>query len=353
MNRIYIGDVVERLREIESESVQCCVTSPPYWGLRDYGHDGQIGLEKTPEEYIAKLVAVFEEVRRVLKKDGTLWLNLGDSYAGSNGNGYKQTLQKTNDAYGGKENHNLNSGRKFGYEKPKDLCMIPARTAIELQRAGWWLRSEIVWHKPNQMPESVRDRPTKSHEMIYLLTKSPTYYYDAEAIYEPAAYDGRKDTMFKGGVKYEGFQEQTMLSRGHERWPKRMKMKSTFGNRNGELNGLHSGEQWEITLKDGVPARNKRDVWTMNTESFDGAHFATFPTELPKTCILAGSRKGDTVLDPFFGSGTTGEMAMRLGRHFIGIDINEKYVREIAEPRVNRVEPLFRDSVIIVTGDTL
>lgn len=419
-NRIYIGDVLEKLKLIESESVQMCVTSPPYWGLRDYGTakwvggnpecthrreskksdktitghknfsdmlgvgdaiykdvcgqcganriDPQIGLEKTPEEYIGKLVSVFEEVRRVLRKDGTLWLNLGDSYVSGKGrySSNKQTIsgkfrdEPMNGKHPDQKNHE--------YLKDKDLAMIPARTAIELQKAGWWLRSEIVWHKPNPMPESVQDRPTKSHEMIYLLSKSLKYYYDAEAIYEPAAYDGRKDTMFKGGVKYEGFQEQTTLSRGHERWPN--KTKNTFGNRNGELNGLHSGKQWEPKYKnlefDGqqphtmhkrrveglpdeeYPVRNKRDVWTINTGSFDGAHFATFPTELPKTCILAGSKKGDIVLDPFFGSGTTGEVAMRLGRQFIGIEINEKYVGEIAEKRVNGVEPLFKEAVQII-----
>lgn len=343
-NRIYIGDVMEKLREIESESIQCCVTSPPYWGLRDYGHDGQIGLEKTPEEYIAKLVNVFEEVRRVLRKDGTLWLNLGDSYVSGKGR-YSSNKQTISGHYRDEPMNGKRPDQKnHEYLKDKDLAMIPARTAIELQRVGWWLRSEIVWHKPNPMPESVQDRPTKSHEMIYLLSKSPTYYYDAEAIYEPAAYDGRKDTMFKGGVKYEGFQEQTMLSRGHERWPKKMKNLQPDGQ---QPNTMHKRRAEGLPDKE-YPARNKRDVWTMNTENFDGAHFATFPTELPKTCILAGSKKGDTVLDPFFGSGTTGEMAMRLGRHFIGIEINEKYVREIAEPRVNGVEPLFKDAVAVL-----
>jgi len=361
---------MEKLKEIESESVQCCVTSPPYWGLRDYGHDGQIGLEKTPEEYISKLVAVFDEVRRVLKKDGTLWLNLGDSYVSGKGrySSNKQTISGhlRDEPMNGKRPDQKN----HEYLKDKDLAMIPARTAIELQRAGWWLRSEIVWHKPNPMPESVQDRPTKSHEMIYLLTKSARYYYDIGAIYEPAAYDGRKDTMFKGGVKYKGFQEQGMLSRGHERWPKKMrgyKMKKNAENpqhhgkdiashlmaRNGSNIVGHSGNynangEPNCNFKDGIPARNKRDVWTISTENFNGAHFATFPTEIPKICILAGSKKDDIVLDPFFGSGTTGEMALRLGRRFIGIDINEKYVREIAEPRVNGVEPLFKDAVAVL-----
>jgi site-specific DNA-methyltransferase (cytosine-N4-specific) len=194
------------------------------------------------------------------------------------------------------------------------------------------------------MPESVTDRPTKSHEYLFLMSKSQKYYYDAEAIYEPAAYDGRKDTMFKGGVKYNGFQEQTMLSRGHERWPKKMKNLEPDGQ---QPNTMHKRMAEGLPDKE-YPARNKRDVWTMNTENFDGAHFATFPTELPKTCILAGSKKGDVVLDPFFGSGTTGEMALRLERGFIGIDINEKYVREIAEPRVNGVDPLFKDAVVVL-----
>lgn len=367
-SRIYIGDVLEKLKEIESESIQCCVTSPPYWGLRDYGHEGQIGLEKTPEEYIAKLVAVFEEVRRVLKKDGTLWLNLGDSYVSGKGrySSNKQTISgKLRDE---PMNGKRPDQRNHEYLKDKDLAMIPARTAIELQRSGWWLRSEIVWHKPNPMPESVKDRPTKSHEMIYLLTKSAQYYYDAEAIYEPAAYDGRMDTRYKGGEKDVSIGE-------HERWPKKIKVDTSRQNaRNGQgivgpkgyfkangepnfrmMKNLEYDGQEPHTIHrrraEGVPdrvypARNSRSVWTINTEPFYGAHFAVFPREIPRRCIAAGSRPGDWVLDPFMGSGTTGEVALRMGRRFIGIELNEKYVREIAEPRLNSVEPLFGKAVI-------
>lgn len=339
---LYCGDAFEILKEFSFESVQCCVTSPPYWGLRDYGHNGQIGLEKTPEEYITNLVSILEEVRRVLRKDGTLWLNLGDTFFGS---GCGTNDYRTDSAKGlsgkGKNaekyiGHRPQNNRNHSYLKAKDLCMIPARTAIELQKAGWWLRGEVVWHKPNPMPESVIDRPTKSHEMIYLLTKSSKYYYDAEAIYEPAAYDGRMDTFFKGGVKYKGFQEQTMLSRGHERWPKKIKYQQK-----NDSYGLNSQAFGSMHAKDGIPARNKRSVWAINTENFAGAHFATFPAEIPRLCIAAGSKKGDVVLDPFMGSGTTGDVALRMGRKFIGVDISEKYVGEISRPRLENVNPLF------------
>jgi len=268
------------------------------------------------------MVCVFREVKRVLRKDGTLWLNLGDSYAGS-GCG-------TND-YRTEASRSINKSDKMftktppqqkiignGY-KPKDLIGIPWRVAFALQADGWYLRSDIIWHKPNPMPESVKDRPTKSHEYIFLLSKSARYYYDNEAIKEEANYDGRKDTVMKGSNKYvDGFvpnqQPHTFHQRGHERW------------------------QWE----DGIAYRNRRSVWSISTKPYKEAHFATFPQEIPRTCILAGSKKGDTILDPFCGSGTTGEEALKLNRHFIGIELNAKYVNELIIPRLNNVDPLFR-----------
>ncbi len=341
MNKLIIGDALESLKKLPSETVQVCVTSPPYWGLRDYGAEGQIGLEDTPEEYIAKLVKVFEEVRRVLRKDGTLWLNLGDSYI--NGNG-KTSLWRRNlevlKSRGKPQDGPREAVRGHSYLKDKDLVMIPARTAIALQQDGWWLRSEIVWNKLNSLPESVEDRPTRAHEMIYLLTKSANYYYNAEAIYEPANYDGGKNLMVKGSKKYpNGYMPEVARVRGAKRWTKWIKHNGDGTNGEG-LEGQsgyfdEGGNLIGNVFANGIPARNKRDVWMITTASYKGAHFATFPKEIPKLCIAAGSRKGDIVLDPFCGSGTTGEVAIGMERIFWGIDINEKYIKELAEPRFN------------------
>jgi DNA modification methylase len=307
---------LDKLKTLESESVQCCVTSPPYWGLRDYGVSGQLGLEKTPEEYVAKMVAVFREVKRVLRNDGTLWLNLGDSYSGG-GRGF---------GYGGKQDTNkgcdgMPKSIIADGLKSKDLVGIPWRVAFALQADGWYLRQDIIWSKPNPMPESVTDRCTKSHEYIFLLTKSARYYYDNEAIKEEAAFDGRQDTIMKGSEKYAAeivpnTSPQSVAVRGHERWPSK------------DENGLQ--------------LRNKRSVWTVATQPYKEAHFATFPQEIPRTCILAGSKEGDTILDPFCGSGTTGEVALKLNRNFIGIELNEKYVNDLIIPRLDNVDPLFR-----------
>ncbi len=254
---LYHGDCLQVLKELPAESVHCVVTSPPYWGLRDYGTDGQLGLEETPQQHVTKMVEVFSEVRRVLRTDGTLWLNYGDSY--------------TSD---------------------KNLCGIPWRVAFALQANGWWLRQDIIWHKPNPMPESVTDRCTKAHEYIFLLTKAARYHYDAYAIKETAQKKpGGKPRQFGATV-------QTGTNR-HD-------IGQTFTD-NGE--------------------RNRRSVWTIPTAPYPGAHFATFPPKLIEPCILAGCPEGGTVLDPFLGSGTTGAVAQKNGCKFIGIELNEEYLQ--------------------------
>ena len=395
--KIIEGDCLQTLKMLPDQSIQCCITSPPYYGLRDYGtakwvggdpncphyrtskftennatghkamgekgeavgdsiyknvcplcgavrEDEQIGLEESPEEYVDKLVEVFREVRRVLKDDGTLWLNLGDSYSSFNNNGLKQ----------------------------KDLIGIPWMVAFALRNDGWCLRQDIIWHKPNPMPESVKDRCTKSHEYIFLLSKSPKYYFDYEAIQEEATgYDGRKDTLLKGSPKYAGQPvvpntgEQSMANGGHERWKfknlkydgqrpntmhelrangepdkiytKTVPTKIAFGgNKYGNNNDSHfqtySGNNWEqkvVVGEDGVevPIRNKRDVWSVATKPYSGAHFATYPLDLIEPCVLAGSNVGDTILDPFNGSGTTGICALIHGRKYIGLELNPKYAK--------------------------
>jgi len=320
-NHIYEGDVIDKLKELDSSSIQCVVTSPPFWNLRDYGTatwvggaencdhssakeasrydyslktspiqngsrkgtdapkwkkecpdcgavkiDSQIGLEDTPEAYVAKMVEVFREIKRVLKKDGTVWLNLGDSYAssptGSDPTGYCGNSKKAEGV--------RRQSKVVGNLKPKDLVGIPWRVALALQDDGWYLRQDIIWHKPNPMPESIQDRCTKTHEYIFLLTKSAKYYYDIDSIREPSK-------------------------------------------------------------------RNRRSVWTINTKPYKEAHFATFPQKIPELCIKAGSKESDVVLDPFFGSGTTGYVANRLGRQWIGIELNPEYIR-IAEKRFRQLE---------------
>ena len=304
VNTILQGDVIERLQDIEDNTIQCVVTSPPYWGLRDYGEDNQLGLEETPEEYVDNMVKVFREVRRTLKDDGTLWLNLGDSYSsGGRSTTTNQTLRGNND-YGvtrPKPSENI---------KPKDLIGIPWRVAFALQQDGWYLRQDIIWHKPNPMPESVTDRCTKSHEYIFLLTKSANYYYDADAIREPHTWvenKPRPSGMSRNGKKY------------------REKVK--YGGGGTGFSG-HSGSY----KADGSPlnhplGRNKRSVWKINTQPYKEAHFAVFPEKLPELCIKAGSKKGDIVLDPFFGSGTTGFVAQRLYRKWLGIELNPEYIK--------------------------
>jgi DNA modification methylase len=314
---ILVGDVRERLAEIPDASVQTCITSPPYWGLRDYGEDGQIGLEQTPDEYVAELVAVFREVRRVLADDGTLWLNLGDSYNNSPaGNKLPSGFQQKSRAgqsgalaqYG-----NGRSGLLDKSLKPKDLVGIPWRVAFALQADGWWLRQDIIWHKPNPMPESVTDRCTKAHEYLFLLTKSAKYYYDSEAIKEQSkwASDNRAGA---GRLTYEG---------------KRQGIEGT-------------GQEAFVTITE---KRNKRSVWTITTKPFKGAHFAVMPEALVEPCVLAGSNPKDLVLDPFAGSGTVGVVALNNDRSFVGVELNPAYA-EIARERLEAQMGMFGEVVI-------
>ena len=349
VNTILQGDVIERLKDIEDNTIQCVVTSPPYWGLRDYGtatwiggdedcshkreskksektitghknfeemngvgdaiyktkchrcgatrEDEQLGLEETPEEYVENMVKVFREVRRTLKDDGTLWLNLGDTYVANKGNskagfneryfGKKFKTDKQSDTY---KNTNITIKNP---NAPKNLVGIPWRVAFALQQDGWYLRQDIIWHKPNPMPESVTDRCTKSHEYIFLLTKSANYYYDAESI-----------------------KEKTLTNDNTNRDRDKDRLNNTPGRT--RMAGLKTNN---------YEKRNKRSVWKINTKPYKDAHFAVFPEKLPELCIKAGSKKGDIVLDPFFGSGTTGFVAQRLYRKWLGIELNPEYIK--------------------------
>ena len=292
MNNILIGDCRNILPTLETKSVQCVVTSPPYYNLRDYGVNMQIGQEATYQEYIDNLVSVFREVRRVLKDDGTVWLNLGDSYAGSGQGG---NLDKNKEL----ESMTPLKQTPLAGLKKKDLIGIPWRVAFALQEEGWYLRQDIIWHKPNVMPESVKDRCTKSHEYIFLLSKHKNYYFDAEAIKEPVvSIKGNNKTFRNGGV----------YTKGQSYFNSKKIEAETHGNKPNE-----SGK------------RNKRDVWTIPTHPYKGAHFAAFPLGLVIPCVLAGTREGDVILDPFFGSGTVAEAAALLNRNWLGIDINPDY----------------------------
>jgi DNA modification methylase len=305
------GDCIEMMKTLPDRSVNCCVTSPPYFGLRDYGHEGQIGLEETPDAFVQKMVEVFREVNRVLRDDGTLWLNLGDSYAGSgkgrNGDGSPNVDPLSKQA--------TSAGTIIGKLiksqtpdcKPKDLIGIPWRVAFALQADGWYLRQDIIWHKPNPMPESVTDRCTKAHEYIFLLSKSARYFYDAEAIKEPSA------SSSIARLSQPNLESQV----GSARVP---------GKTNGNMKAV------------GGEMRNPRSVWTVNTQPYKGAHFATFPLNLIRPCILAGCPAGGTVLDPFGGSGTTGQVAMEEGRKSILCELNPEYV-QLMNQRLNGVTP--------------
>ncbi|NEL40410.1 MAG: site-specific DNA-methyltransferase [Xanthomonas perforans] len=292
---LLVGDCLGSLRMLSTGSANTCVTSPPYYGLRDYGVAGQIGLEETPAAYVARLVAVFAEVHRVLRDDGTLWLNLGDSYAGGGGGNYNKTGKTRANGCQVSNVRNRDEWLLAAGVKPKELIGIPWRVAFALQDFGWYLRQEIIWHKPNPMPESVTDRCTKAHEHIFLLSKSPRYYFDHEAIKEPVA----SSTIAR-------LSQPTLKSQsGSNRVP---------GKTNGNMKAVGNRE-----------TRNRRSVWSVATKPFKGAHFATYPDTLIEPCILAGAPVGGTVLDPFMGSGTTAVVAERLGRQWVGCELNPTY----------------------------
>lgn len=324
--KILEGNVLETLKDLPDCSVQCVVTSPPYYGLRDYGMEGQIGLEATPEAYVENLVNVFRECRRALKNDGVLWLNLGDSYAGSGKGGQSDKKRSENwqPEYG-------NKGKLYGL-KPKDLIGIPWMVAFALRADGWYLRQEIIWHKPNPMPESVTDRCTKSHEQIFLLSKSKSYFFDYEAIQEPSVtFENRPSGVVRerelGYESKRNLNPKAYLSTGIR----------FGGNKYGDSDDpKHQTKSGNEYIDTGV--RNKRSVWTVATKPYKGAHFATYPPDLIEPCILAGTKEGDTVLDPFNGSGTTGEVAIRHNRFYIGCEINPDYVR-LTNRRLSKVQP--------------
>jgi len=331
MNKVFFGDCRDTMRDLIAHGVkvQMCVTSPPYFGLRDYGHQGQIGLEANPAEFVRAMVEVFALVRELLADDGVLWLNLGDSYAANRG----YQVPSTKD--GAKHSDSQAAGGRGSSVpnglKPKDLIGIPWRVAFALQEAGWYLRQDIIWHKPNPMPESVTDRCTKAHEYMFLLSKSERYYWDAEAMREqaaPSSLDRWSQNVEDqtGSDRVPGKTNGNMKAVGGPR-SKRDSFKRENSKRAevipGQTAGTHRPDRDESEYD--VGTRNRRSVWTVPTVPYRGAHFATFPPALIEPCILAGSRANDIVLDPFFGSGTTGQVAQHLGRQWIGCELNEDY----------------------------
>lgn len=351
------GNALDVLKGLSDNSVDCVVTSPPYWGLRDYGHEEQLGMEKTPEKFVSNLADIFDEIKRVLKDTGTIWVNLGDSYWGGKGqSGQKDaTVQEERNSLGkslnvgaqqmGGKGITMPKDGKHPEIKPKDLVGIPWMVAFELRKRGWYLRQDIIWNKPNPMPESVTDRCTKAHEYIFLLSKSPKYYYDHEAI---------KTDMQASSLSR--LSQDVELQEGSDRVPGKTngKMKAVrangivrdrlldYSSKEKQLrpNSNRGGYDKEQDLPTPSDKANKRSVWTVNTKPFKDAHFATFPQELILDCIKAGCPEGGIVLDPFFGSGTTGIVAKKLNRHYIGIELNPKYIA-IAEKRLYKELGMF------------
>ena len=323
MNKVFFGDCRDTMRGLIAQGVkvQMCVTSPPYFGLRDYGHDGQIGREQTPEEYIAAMVEVFRYVRDVLADDGTLWLNIGDSYAQAGGRGEQGATSQRKGRSNVEAQKKRASMKPPAGTKPKDLIGIPWMLAFALRADGWYLRQDIIWHKPNPMPESVTDRCTKAHEYLFLLSKSERYYFDALAIAQPIAESSKKRLAQPNLPNQAGSDRVPGKTNGNMKAVGPRFGGNKYGNDDREESRTKSGN--EYTGGDGLA--NRRSVWTVPTVPYSGAHFATFPPALIEPCILAGSRSGDTVLDCFFGSGTTGEVAGNLGRNWIGCEINREY----------------------------
>ena len=331
-NTIINGNSLEVLKSLPDNSIDCCVTSPPYYALRDYGCDGQIGLEETPEKYIERLCEVFSEVRRVLTPEGTLWLNIGDSYNGNKVGNIEVVKNK-------KVSESNDFHKKLcGGAKPKDLIGIPWMLAFALRSQGWYLRQDIIWHKPNPMPESVTDRCTKSHEYIFLMSKSQKYYFDYEAIQEPCADQSR--TNYDCGNRTNGINKDRNDNDFGERsknWKPRTKNCQYDGQK---PNSFH------LSRENGEPdkeyyVRNKRDVWSVNVKPCSEAHFATYPFELIKPCILAGCPENGIVLDPFMGSGTTAIVARSLNRNYLGVELNPEYIK-IAHKRLEKHLGMFQ-----------
>ncbi len=354
-NKVIVTDALNGLKQLPDKSIPCCVTSPPYWALRDYNVEGQIGLEKTPEEYIEVMVKIFQEVKRVLKDDGTLWLNIGDTYSGSY-KGKKDKSKHPQDTNKGSRNNINLTYFSSNKHKPKDLIGIPWMLAFALKADGWYLRQDIIWNKPNPMPESVTDRCTKSHEYIFLLSKSKKYYYDASSIKTKIA-DATVLRMLqqidsqKGSDRIPGKTNGRMKAVGPGR-NVRKGIDIKGGNQGNELgipamaingNGVkgHSGyfDKEGNIIGDG--SANKKSVWTVTARPFKEAHFATFPEALIVDCIKAGCRENGIVLDPFMGAGTTALVARKLNRNYIGFELNESYVK-ITTQRLNKELGIFK-----------
>ena len=396
--KIKIGNCLDVLKKMPAKSIHTCVTSPPYWGLRDYGNDGQLGLEKTPKEFVDNLVKVFREVKRVLRDDGTLWLNLGDSYSSGG------RTSTTNQTVRGDKDYGVTRPAVCKNIKPKDLVGIPWKVAFALQEDGWYLRQDIIWNKPNPMPESVKDRCTKAHEYIFLLSKQPKYYFDNESIKDKSLTQNIQSNNQKLS-KYKNFEEEKKYRQGihHKRgenivisrpklpskkqfldfiksrtnanflventnikkttiehwfrnddgfsFPKKddwLKINDLVNDWSEEYNSINYALTYEETHFDTVitnESKNKRSVWTVTTKPYKEAHFATYPPNLIEPCILAGCPKGGTVLDPFGGSGTTALVADRLGRDAIIIELNKEYAK-IAEKRLIGDNSLFANVIV-------
>ena len=321
--KLYHGGCLEILKQMPNESIDCVVTSPPYWGLRDYSTDGQIGLEPTIKEYIDVMTEIFGEVRRVLKRDGTLWLNMGDSYTNGGRGGNSEIHNHEHSAQG------ICYAMPGGL-KPKDLIGMPWRVAFALQDDGWYLRSDIIWHKPNPMPESVTDRPTKSHEYIFLMSESSQYFYDAEAIMEPVS----KNTHLRIS---QNVAAQVGSDRAHAGGKINGNMKAVIRTPKQQEpgKGIRNNDSFNNATCLPVLERNKRTVWTIPTQGYSEAYFATYPVNLIYPCIKAGCRPGGIVMDPFIGSGTTAIVAEKLNRRWIGIEINADYIK-IAKERIKK-----------------
>ncbi|WP_454965191.1 DNA-methyltransferase [Filifactor alocis] len=307
-NRIICGDALETLKNFPDESINCSITSPPYYGLRDYHKKEQIGREKTVEEYLDRLINVFREVRRVLKKDGTCFIVIGDSYAGTS----SKKEQRDPKYPKGRNGQNPSITQKVLGYKSKDLMGIPWRLAFALREDGWYLRSDIIWHKENAMPEACKDRPTRSYEHIFLLSKSPRYYYDYDSLAEPMK-EVSKKRYVRGRSKENKYLNE---------------------NSGAKIQKINEARKYGQYKGDNIPQfRNKRDIWTINTTSFRGNHYAAFPPKLAEICMIAGCTKGGIILDPFIGSGTVGLIALLHNRKYIGIELNEEYV-DLARKRI-------------------